>query len=181
MHQFSKTIFVALALASSPVASAAVRYDLVAYSSFPTGPGLERFTGSFSYITPTFITPEQIINAGALTSCSVTGSLGPAICGSQRFYYPHPLGPYYTIDFGIVGNANASTISYLFAEAFNRVGTRGSLRYGQEQYAELTVTDLGAAVPSVPEPTSWAMLLIGFGLSGFALRKSCNPIVGAVA
>jgi hypothetical protein len=27
------------------------------------------------------------------------------------------------------------------------------------------------AVQAVPEPSSWALMLVGFGLSGFALRR----------
>jgi hypothetical protein len=31
-----------------------------------------------------------------------------------------------------------------------------------------------AVTPSVPEPATWAMMLIGFGLVGFAMRKRSN-------
>ncbi|PZN93706.1 MAG: hypothetical protein DCF31_11880 [Alphaproteobacteria bacterium] len=35
----------------------------------------------------------------------------------------------------------------------------------------MIVTSMASAVPSVPEPASWAMLIAGFGLTGAAMRR----------
>jgi hypothetical protein len=40
-----------------------------------------------------------------------------------------------------------------------------------DQTAYIDDVALSAAAPSVPEPSSWAMLLIGFGATGFAMRR----------
>ena len=33
-------------------------------------------------------------------------------------------------------------------------------------------TGLGTPTPAVPEPATWAMMLIGFGATGFAMRRT---------
>lgn len=35
-----------------------------------------------------------------------------------------------------------------------------------------TGSDIGTAVPGVPEPATWAMMLVGFGAAGLSMRRS---------
>ena len=172
MREYLRLVLATSALLGASVAQAAVQYDFVVFSSLPKGPGQESFSGAFSYTAPSFITSDLIVPVGALSSCTAQGTFGPATCGSQKFLFSSQVGPYYTITFGIAGNANVDAIDYLFAGDFSRLGTQGSLRYGQDQYATITVSDLGAATPAVPEPTTWALFVLGFGLIGYGLRRS---------
>ena len=42
----------------------------------------------------------------------------------------------------------------------------------------ITADDIGAGVPGVPEPGSWAMLIAGFGLVGAAMRRRREMMAG---
>lgn len=50
-----------------------------------------------------------------------------------------------------------------------RFDFNGDLTYGYAGYREIDL--IGTASPGVPEPASWAMLVVGFGLVGFAARR----------
>ena len=170
MRKFS-AILGALSAAALAVcaasAQAAVRYDFVAKSSFGTGQNNETFSGSFSYLSPSFITSSRAIPIAALTSCAAVGSLGPATCRDQAFFV-HPVDPW--IHFQLQSSTGPVGIAYYFgASNFRTVGTHDSQKFGSQQFAQLTVTNLGGGV--VPEPATWALMIGGFGLAGVALRR----------
>lgn len=53
-------------------------------------------------------------------------------------------------------------------------GDAGSIR-------QIRIASVEAGVPPVPEPATWAMMLLGFGAAGFALRRRRNPVLAQVA
>ncbi len=75
------------------------------------------------------------------------------------------------IGFGVVNNnANVYVNYYFAANAFTTAGVYNSILLGPNQSGTLIVTNLNAG--AVPEPSTWAMLISGFGLVGFALRTT---------
>ena len=86
----------------------------------------------------------------------------------------NPGGTYFFL-LGVTGGG----IGWSYAEGNNQVGT-GS--FGQYEYSEnqgATWTNYGVDNPfflevnvgGVPEPAAWAMMILGFGLAGAALRR----------
>lgn len=83
-------------------------------------------------------------------------------CGAVQWDAPQ------TFNFGNGGS---------FSVALNNVtfGTPGSAQVGG------TFTLLSNSVPGVPEPATWAMMLIGFGAVGYAMRRSRKAVLPQVA
>ena len=149
-------------------AQAAVRYDFVAQSSYGVGQTNETFSGSFSYLAPTFITSSTTIPITALTSCSAVGSLGSATCRDQDFNVD-PVYPWVHFKLQSATTGPVAIAYYFNASDFRTVGTHDSQLLGPQQFAQLTVTNLGGG--GVPEPTTWALMIGGFGLAGVTLRR----------
>jgi len=64
-------------------------------------------------------------------------------------------------------------LDYTFATAgqyFVRVGSYPSNSAATGDY-QLNVSLQSPAVPAVPEPSTWGMMLLGFGAAGYALRR----------
>ncbi len=91
-------------------------------------------------------------------SDGVTSCLAATIGGD-----PNECGDYIALDF-FDGNLVTSWADSSNSTGNNPNGTRGLDVY----FAKVTVTN---AVAAVPEPTSWAMMLAGFGIVGGALRR----------
>ena len=101
----------------------------------------------------TTITLEQLL-AGGGTSIIQT------VTGSGRFLELQ------------TGTLAADT-TYRFLYTFNAPGSGGGTLSGNASFY--------AAAPGVPEPATWAMMLIGFGGIGFAMRRRRRPILAQVA
>lgn len=57
-----------------------------------------------------------------------------------------------------------------FAQVANRDPVTG--QYGATTYANLALSTISATVaPPVPEPATWAMMVLGFGVAGAAMRR----------
>ena len=74
-----------------------------------------------------------------------------------------------TGDDAFYGATNAGGISYL------TITDPGGIEIDQIQYGLL------AQVAGVPEPGTWAMMLLGFGAVGFAMRRRRTPQLAQVA
>ena len=63
----------------------------------------------------------------------------------------------------------------LFLENYtlNSIGTRTSYAHGVASLTptSLTVTGVGDPIAGVPEPASWALMILGFGFAGTMLRR----------
>ena len=132
----------ALALLSATTSEAAVVYDF-------SGAGGGQ---SFSFTTDDFISSDATFASALLDSCN---------CSSIVFDVDwHVNDPADNLRF-IVGS---TTYYYYFMDgSFGTLGTHNTIDVNQG-----TLTVSGAPVP---EPSTWAMMLIGFGATGYAMRR----------
>ncbi len=162
-----------LAAACTVPAAAAVQYDFVATSSFGGA------YGSFSFITPDFInsssTSGTSIGLANLTSCSVT--FGGGTCGNQILLNNASSFTSTPSDAISFGTSNGQGAAYYFADgAFTNFGTYSNIIFGSGQAATLRISL--APTAAVPEPATWAMMLLGFGGIGVSLRRRRNTKAG---
>jgi len=168
MKKFSICIVIAgLTLFLDNPANAAVRYEFTANSSFEYN-GEKINGGGFTFDAPNFVSHDLSLPLASLTSCSVSTTVQPSggSCQSQDLYLSASFNYF---GFGINTTLNPqSFIYYYFApEAFGAPGTYDSIAFA-ENSGRLVVTELAGAVP---EPSTWAMMLVGFGAIGTAMRR----------
>jgi hypothetical protein len=134
----------ALALMVSVRADASVTYTFSANLFGPV---------AFSYTSSGFITSNTLVPASALNSC-----LAPVsdTCTDVNF---DVTGGNIIMDFG--GGLPRTDTYVGFAGDFSSFGTYSPTASG-------TLVVRGAAVP---EPATWAMMLLGFGAIGFAVAR----------
>ena len=190
----------AFALLAGP-ASAAIKYEFTALSSFPFGgsdavdpvpehidpdtgdlipevpgspaiPG-ETFTGAFTLTYNGFILGAPgagvVVDAADLDSCTATSNVGPATCDHQDFLLT--VDNKAIVSFGLHDSFFSGGIFYYFdTAAFTSTGTFDTVLFGGSQQGRLVVTDIGAATGAVPEPAGWALMILGFGGVGAAVR-----------
>lgn len=152
----------------SPV-DAAVRYDFKAYPPGAGGLTGIKYSGTFSYIADDFIRSYQVAPEASLSACSVVSTSSSATCRDQYFWTEYR--DTYNADviyFSIRDPDFAGSLYYYFPrDSFSQSGIYETV-FGSP--GQLTVTDLGARA-AVPEPATWAMMLAGFGMIGFAARR----------
>jgi hypothetical protein len=144
-------------------AQAAIIYEFFADSSFDFGGNT--YTGSFTYTAPDFITANLDVLPADLTSCSVTSPVGQP-CATMTFFRDTSgllaSDTHDAIGFG-VGSAQ---IFYYFANnVFSSLGSFETVIFGEQQAGRLNIR----STTSVPEPTTSALLGLGFVVLG-ALR-----------
>ncbi|HMI41603.1 MAG TPA: PEPxxWA-CTERM sorting domain-containing protein [Sphingomicrobium sp.] len=98
-----------------------------------------------------------------------------------------------TVDF-IITLSDATTVSFLdqllgSGDTFFGFLANGGTSITNVHYsadtppAELTILKqvrINETVAAVPEPGTWAMMLLGFGAAGFALRRRKRPVMGSM-
>jgi hypothetical protein len=169
MLKKSKIALISGALSLAMPAQAAVTYKFLALSSYQFGNAQTSYTGGFTLTVPDFITTTTTVPLGNLSNCSVTESNGaPASCSDQIFNYNYYPGAD-VIQF-VVSSANwSAAVNYYFdVDAFATVGTHDTIIFGKDQQGQLIVS---ADDSAVPEPASWALMVVGFGLAGGAMRS----------
>jgi len=70
-------------------------------------------------------------------------------------------------DFVFIGNENDAEFSLFAYDDLRTFGVHNSLAQPGTAVGTLSVSQVNAA----PEPAGWAMLILGFGLAGWALRR----------
>lgn len=114
---------------------------------------------SSGLVTPTFLGPAD----GASNTQLVTGSFSPITLAAGS-YYASFVGTNIAVNGYSGGNGGGGQ---LFPVG---VGSSLQLRGDNIGYQLLGTARVGA----VPEPATWAMMLLGFGAIGFAMRKRSN-------
>ena len=160
----------------SGTADASVRFTFTGVGIVGTGAfGGGPVSGSFSVVLPDFITTNQFVGSVIAVGttpdyCMVNVGTG---CGAFLAIETNTglgFGPgdkvFLRSDNSVIGNSGTSNESrFTFSDnAFNAFGTYTSTGVN---VGTLVVSDAGA----VPEPTTWAMMLVGFGLLGGAVRR----------
>lgn len=88
------------------------------------------------------------------------------------------------VGFGYVlgsGGSEFTVFDYFASDSFQTVGVHETILYGTDQAGRLTVTRNGGGGGVIPEPTTWAMLIAGFGMVGAAIRRRRRPEGAAAA
>jgi hypothetical protein len=171
----------AFALCIASTGHAAVLYAFDGTITRPDAAGLIIYNIKWTYITPGFLvlTPafgndELTLSPAQLNSCTVTKFIGLTAatgvgCANQNLVRS---GSDSFVNFRIADVAEPSgfTTGFLSApiNAFFNFGTYNDSFpvFGGSNFGTLTVS-----VAPVPEPTSWAMLIAGFGIVGASLRR----------
>ncbi|WP_309642892.1 PEPxxWA-CTERM sorting domain-containing protein [Phenylobacterium sp.] len=127
----------------------------------PTGVATTGSAEVYSLGEPFFRTPTPssfFTNRG--------GSFGPSL-GGLFAAYPTPVAIPFSITDGLVGFR--FTLNNDLHYGYAQVG--GSFLTGF-RYESTPGTDLALGeISAVPEPSAWALMIVGFGLTGFALRR----------
>lgn len=135
-------------------------------------------TGSATVTTSNVLTTSSQGRMGYMIT-AITGILnGSAINGLSGFQGSDNY--YYTSGSFVDGSglgfttAGGTSASLYFASAAQRYQLTTTSPFSS---GYVTATS-AAATPAVPEPAVWAMMLIGFGGVGFALRRRKDRVVG---
>lgn len=157
-----KGAIAALALGMAGSASATVTYDFQGFNALGGAP-----YGGFVLTVPTFFAAGSttFVPSTSLSSCSVTFP-STYTCGNMWFYNNVSAQTYITFK---TVQSSANTNYFFAAGSFNAVGTYNSTNPGNGQMGRLIVTE--SAVPAIPEPATWGMMLFGFGLIGSVIRR----------
>ena len=119
------------------------------------------------------ITSNDFLESAALITVSNVGT------GQTVSYNPFFVGnDNYVAITGTAQNSARLNFGFLLGNGFtpNVDSTyRVNLAYGQQSLSVDAQLGAGAA-PAVPEPTTWAMMLFGFGAVGFAARRSTKNV-----
>lgn len=160
---------VACGLAFAGAGQATVTYMYEGIRDDPT-----EANGSFSYTAADFLTANTTVSPGALDSCN---SFADTVCDVQTLYVD--TGVLYGEDRNdaiAVGSRNAfyryTNYSYFVDGALGAAGVYHAMRNGSD-HSTLTVTDngIGGGTAGIPEPATWAVMLVGFAGIGAALRR----------
>ena len=74
-----------------------------------------------------------------------------------------------------MGHSGSGTVTLNFATSLANLNLSNfEVRY-QSIAGANTTSATGSQIPGVPEPSTWAMMLIGFGAAGAALRRTKRP------
>lgn len=176
-----------LALAATVLApsaaSAAVTYDFAgSFEADTDGDEVnELYAWTFSFTAPDFInslteiTPLSCTVTGSFYGCAATQTIDP---NGETF--PSAAGiPYLGFNVSNLDGSGGGTSFYFFsANAFSQLGAHVAQNppdgSGLGNAGPATLL-LSGQVGAVPEPATWAMLILGFGLIGAAARSRRAP------
>lgn len=87
-----------------------------------------------------------------------------------------------------IGSSGSTTGSNLYFGFYDLGNTYKSIVFGNNSggadffgFDDFSIGSLEQVVPTIPEPGTWAMMIIGFGLAGAAIRRRRTTGVTAIA
>lgn len=135
---------------TSPTDLAAGTYDLTSLPGFSV---TFTFANGDTFTTSDIDTP---LTGVAVTVVDLGG-------GAQRLFFTESGGA------GSDGGPHSGSLDFDSATSFL---TFSPASFGNFLYIEGSYSGRYHALASVPEPSTWAMMLVGFGLVGFSMRRS---------
>lgn len=184
-RQWAAAAGLTAAMLGGSAAQAAVTYDFRWYAH--DEPGAE-LLGSFSFTTADFIDARTELTPDQLDSCTVgviaASCAGVALDPDSQNYDPLLGGDAYDVvvfDYDQMipsripamaasgrGVREMSDVHWFDEGAFRTVGVHQQIR--SDYISVLTVSGAPDA-GGVPEPSTWALMIAGFGLAGTGLRR----------
>ncbi len=149
-----------------PAAAAQFTFDFATSTALFGGP----VSGSGVFTTSD--TPMQVGGQTALAVTGITGTFngaaitGPTLANFGNYFIT---GPTFVDGSGIRFNTTATSNVTLFFDSNARSYRVNAINQGRSSLVNATSARVAAAVP---EPATWAMLILGFGLTGAALRSA---------
>lgn len=123
----------------------------------------------------TFTTSDTAMTIGGRTAFAITGIDGtfngsqittPTLASGFGNYFT--TGPTFLDGSGVKFNTTTTTnVQFFFQDSVQRYRVN-AINQGRSSY----VTATSSLVAAVPEPGIWAMMVLGFGTLGFALRRA---------
>lgn len=184
MHNFLSAAVIISALAFSSPASATKVVDFTACASSDISPGASACQGWYSGNRNSGASTAKAGSAAALnallgvntyTGQSLTWLENIKVSGNTINFGTALYGQtVFSVHVGAAKGNNGvgyqATGFYLF-DAGNLIGGLDSFTFNRGGLSNARLYSTGAYVPpAVPEPTTWALMLLGFGLIGFSMR-----------
>ncbi len=123
--------------------------------TFSLGTSPRNFTGDVFSLLVNFTAPSATDPSGSVFSALLTGAVTNSGGGSVFFNFD---------DTARLFTSSAGPFSLLINDIGVSAGSSGAIISGQLQAA-------------VPEPGTWAMMLLGFGAIGYSMRRRRKPIL----
>lgn len=151
---------------AAPVAAAQFTFDFATTTALFGGP----VSGSGVFTTSDV--PTTVGGQTALAVTSISGTFnGAAITGPTLATFGNYFitGPTFVDGSGIRFNTTATTNVTLFYDSNARSYRVNAINQGRSSLVAATSAPVAAPVP---EPATWAMLIVGFGMLGMGLRST---------
>lgn len=140
-----------------------------------------RAVSAFNYGTIS-VAANDILLSGTVGNAIITGTLGgtsgafsaSTLGGSSIMFNPTPLLAFQpNSEFGLSFTLNSVAPAFAVANASSALSTFRSQGSGafQSNPEPIFGSPLPPAPPAIPEPGTWAMMIVGMGLVGFARRR----------
>jgi hypothetical protein len=195
MRKFVSFLAATAAIAIATPASAATLIDLVNLPTQTVMPQALTFTATSTstvldfqgYNLPSSTTLVNVFLAATGTAPSTANNL----LGLHYTYTPSSCGsPFHAFEGSDPSLYGASNLNFegactglydsLSQTVSTTVGTEYTLRFALSVFGQgsnglrISATDASAVTRAVPEPATWAMMLLGFGGIGMTVRRRCS-------